>query len=67
MFTTTFLKQLLPALIFLALIGIALILKRILPADTTIHLSKPLLIGLVGGGLLLAVLLTAFLFLILKT
>jgi len=57
-FTTTFLIRLAPLLVFLGLVGIALVLKRILPAGTTIHLSKNMIGGLVGGGAILAALLT---------
>lgn len=49
---------LIPLLVFLGLVGLGLVLKRILPAGTTIHLSKYMVVGLVGGGAILAVLIT---------
>lgn len=45
-------------LVFLGLVGLGLLLKRILPAGTTIHLSKYMVVGLAGGGAILVVLLT---------
>jgi hypothetical protein len=66
MFTTTFLTRLAPLLVFLGSVGIALVLKRILPAGTTIHLSKYMVVGLVGGGAILALLLTFLIVLLLK-
>ena len=49
---------LIPLLVFLGLVGLGLVLKRILPAGTTLHLSKYMVVGLVGGGAILAALLT---------
>jgi len=49
---------LIPLLVFLGLVGLGLVLKRILPAGTTIHLSKNIIVGLVVGGAILAAMLT---------
>ena len=48
---------LIPLLVFLGLVGLGLVLKRVLPAGTTIHLSKYMTVGLVGGGAIFAALL----------
>ena len=55
MFRDNFWVYLLPLLVFLGLIGIGLVLKRILPAGTTLTLSKPMLFVLIGFGLILIV------------
>ena len=66
MFTTALFTRLIPVFIFMAIAAIGLVLKRVLPATTTIHLPEAVLIGLSAGGIILAVLLTAFLVLMLN-
>ena len=58
---------LIPLLVFIGLVGLGFLLKRILPIGTTIHLSKNMVIGLVGGGAILVVLLTIIVVLVLKS
>lgn len=58
MSTSALQSILIPLLVFLGVVGLGLLLKNTLPTGTTIHLSKNMLIGLVGGGAILAVLLT---------
>jgi hypothetical protein len=45
-----------PLLVFFGLVAIALILKLILPAGTTLHLSKYMVAGLIGSGVMVALL-----------
>jgi hypothetical protein len=52
------LKFFAPLLIFLGMVGIGLVLKRILPAGTTIHLSKYMVVGLLSGGAILVAVIT---------
>jgi hypothetical protein len=47
------LKFFAPLLVFLGMVGIGLLLKRILPAGTTIHLPKYMVVGLIVGGVIL--------------
>lgn len=49
---------LIPLLIFLGVVGLGLLLKRFLPADAAIHISKNMAIALISGGAMLAVILT---------
>jgi hypothetical protein len=46
----------LPILVFLGIVGVGLILKRILPAGTTIHLPKYVSVVLIGVGAIFLVL-----------
>jgi hypothetical protein len=55
MITPTLLTAL---LVFFGIVGLGLVLKRILPAGTTLHLPKYVLVGLVSVGAILLVLLT---------
>lgn len=53
-------------LFFLGVVGSGLLLKRILPAGATLHLSKNMGIALISGGAILAVILTVLVVIILK-
>jgi len=57
---------LIPLLVFLGLVGLGLVLKRILPAGTTIHLSKNIIVGLVVGGAILAAMLTCLIVVLIR-
>ena len=58
---------LLPLLVFLGIVGLGLILKRILPAGTTIPLSKHMSVGLVSfGAIILILLITLMVVFVLK-
>ena len=57
---------LVPLLVFLGLVGLGLVLKRILPAGTTIHLSKNIIVGLVVGGAILAAMLTCLIVVLIR-
>ena len=62
------LKFFAPLLVFLGMVGIGLLLKRILPAGTAINLSKKYLVAgaLVGGAILIALITIIIVFLPLK-
>ena len=66
MFRDNFWVYLLPPFVFFGLIGIGLVLKRILPASTTLTLSKPWLFALIGFGLIQIVMLTVLILLLLR-
>ena len=57
---------LIPLLVFLGFVGLGLVLKRILPAGTTIHLSKNIIVGLVVGGAILAAMLTCLIVVLIR-
>jgi len=57
---------LIPLLVFLGLVGLGLVLKRILPAGTTIHLSKNIIVGLLVGGAILAAMLTCLIVVLIR-
>lgn len=66
--TPTLLTGLIPLLAFLGLVGLGLVLKRILPAGTTIHLSKYMVVGLVdSGAIFVALLIILLVVLVLKS
>ena len=62
------LKFFAPLLIFLGMVGIGLVMKRILPVGTTIHLPKYMVVGLlVGGAILVAVITILIVVLVFKS
>ena len=56
--TQALLTGLIALLVFLGLVGLGLVLKRILPAGTTMHLSKYMVVGLLSGGAILVAMIT---------
>ena len=66
MFTSNSWDNFIPFFVFLGIILIGVALKYTLLSRTTLHLSKSFLIGLLGGALFLAVLITVLLVLLVR-